>query len=267
MRTQSALAAAAGLVALAFALSTLERWIDRRKPHELAWTVALAMFSVGAGALWLGAANGWNGATFRVFYLFGAVLNVPYLFQGEAYLLVRRRVVAHALLVVQVAASAFCAAVIWGAALHRAALRNVLPLGKDVFGDGSTPYRLAQYFSLPAYFLLLFALVWSAAMLAGLANVYFQDTQHLCDVGFQILFYATPIVYEPQQLGEGSRLYWVVMNCNPVVPFMRLFREPILDAQVPPLDTYLAACLTVLVVGGVASLICAGARRRLIFHL
>jgi lipopolysaccharide transport system permease protein len=113
---------------------------------------------------------------------------------------------------------------------------------------------------------LLFALVWSLALLAGFANVYFQDTQHLCDVGFQILFYMTPIVYHPDDLGKG-RLYWVVMNCNPVVPFMRLFREPILDARVPPLESYLAACLAVLVVGGVAALICARARRRLIFHL
>src|SRR5262249_22671644 len=39
---------------------------------------------------------------------------------------------------------------------------------------------------LPAL-VLLFALVWSVALLAGFANVYFQDTQHLCDVGFQIV--------------------------------------------------------------------------------
>ena len=87
MRIQSALAAAAGLVALAFALSTLERWLDRRKRHELAWTIALAMFTVGAGALWLGASDGWSGATFRVFYLFGAILNVPFLALGTIYLL------------------------------------------------------------------------------------------------------------------------------------------------------------------------------------
>src|SRR5579885_774416 len=87
MRTQSALAAAAGLVALAFALSTLERWIDRRRRHELAWTVALAMFTIGAGALWFGASNGWGPATFRIFYLFGAILNVPFLALGTVYLL------------------------------------------------------------------------------------------------------------------------------------------------------------------------------------
>ena len=47
---------------------------------------------------------------------------------------------------------------------------------------------------MPTFF-LLFGLVWSLALLAGFANVYFQDTQHLTDVGFQILFYATPVFF------------------------------------------------------------------------
>src|SRR5437763_1492984 len=45
----SAMAAAATLISLAFALSTWERWLAGRKRQELAWTVALVMF---AGALW-----------------------------------------------------------------------------------------------------------------------------------------------------------------------------------------------------------------------
>ena len=80
MNLHLALAAAAALLSLAFALSTLERWIDRRKPHEGAWTVALFLFSAASVALWGGAAFGWNGAWFRLFYLFGAVLKpVPWL--------------------------------------------------------------------------------------------------------------------------------------------------------------------------------------------
>jgi lipopolysaccharide transport system permease protein len=115
-------------------------------------------------------------------------------------------------------------------------------------------------------FLLLFALVWSLGLLAGFANVYFQDTQHLCEVGFQILFYTTPIIYYPRDLGEG-RLSWLVTHCNPVVPFMRLVREPILEARAPALNTYAMALLVVLLVGGLASLVCMRAQRRLIFHL
>jgi ABC-type polysaccharide/polyol phosphate export permease len=118
---------------------------------------------------------------------------------------------------------------------------------------------------LPAL-VLLFALVWSVALLAGFANVYFQDTQHLCDVGFQIVFYATPIIYEPRDLG-GGRLSWLVNNCNPLVPFLRLIREPILAGQFPDLSTWSSACVVVLVMGSLAALVCARLQRRLIFQL
>jgi lipopolysaccharide transport system permease protein len=120
--------------------------------------------------------------------------------------------------------------------------------------------------SLVPTLILLFALAWSLALLAGFANVYFQDTQHLCDVGFQIVFYATPIIYKPEDLG-GYRLTWLVANCNPLVPMLRLIREPILDGQVPSLETYFSAGMVVLITGTVACMICANLQRKLIFHL
>ena len=60
----------------------LERWLVRRRPHELAWTISLLMFAVASAALWLAEAGGWSGPTFRAFYLFGAILNVPWLALG-----------------------------------------------------------------------------------------------------------------------------------------------------------------------------------------
>ena len=86
-----ALAVGAALVALAFGFSTYERWLVRRRQHELLWSLALAMFSVAAFALAAGAALGWSGATFRVFYLFGAIANVPFLAAGSLSLLGGRR--------------------------------------------------------------------------------------------------------------------------------------------------------------------------------
>ncbi len=83
----SALAAAATLVAVAFALSTLDRWLRRRRPHEAAWTVSLALFALGSAALWWAEGDGWSLGAFRVFYLAGAVLNVPWLALGTVYLL------------------------------------------------------------------------------------------------------------------------------------------------------------------------------------
>jgi hypothetical protein len=88
---RTAVAVAATLVALAFAGSTFERWLARRRRHELAWAFALSLFVVAAAALAAGAGLGWDGATFRVFYLFGAILDVPFLALGTIYLLLGRQ--------------------------------------------------------------------------------------------------------------------------------------------------------------------------------
>src|SRR4051812_2516420 len=64
-------------------------------------------------------------------------------------------------------------------------------LGLSFFVNGVS-HVWALWALVPAC-VLLFCLVWSLALLAGFMNVYFQDTQHLFDVFFQILFYATPI--------------------------------------------------------------------------
>lgn len=83
----AALAAAATLVASAFALSTFDRWLRRRRAHEAAWTISLVLFAIGSAALWWAEARGWSRASFRVFYLAGAILNVPWLALGTVYLL------------------------------------------------------------------------------------------------------------------------------------------------------------------------------------
>ncbi len=157
----------AAAIAAVFAVFLAGRFVRRRRPYEGVWALAMAMFAAGSFAMFLGVVRGWEPTDYRVYWLFGAIVNVPFLFQGEAYLLVRRRVWAHALLAVQMAVSGFAGYEVWHARLVTGALANVLPLGKDVFRLDPLPYRLAQYYALPAYFLLLFALVWSARQMRG----------------------------------------------------------------------------------------------------
>ena len=85
-------AAVAALMGVIFTFSTFERWIAKKKPHELAWTISLSLFVVAAFALALGAQGGWTHLTFKVFYLFGAILNVPFLGVGTIYLLFGKKV-------------------------------------------------------------------------------------------------------------------------------------------------------------------------------
>src|SRR5437899_8367995 len=157
--TQTALGTGAGLVAVAFCLSTFERWLARRRPHELAGSVALALFAVASGALAAGAANGWNGPIFRVFYLFGAIVNVPFLAVGSVYLLGGRRAGDRAAVGVAVF-TAFAAGVVLAAPLTHAVPRHRLPQGSDVFG--ALPRVLAGLASGAGALVVLGAAAWSA---------------------------------------------------------------------------------------------------------
>ena len=130
------LAAAAALIALAFALMCLDRFLNRRQPQELAWSVAMALFSVGSLALWFGESVGWNPFAFRLFFLSGAVLNVAWLSLGTIYLLVGTRVgdVVRSWLI---ATSCFASGVVLFAPLRTAATGHDLPTGREVFGPFS----------------------------------------------------------------------------------------------------------------------------------
>ncbi len=129
----AALAAAATLIALAFACSTFDRWLARRRRYDLAWSVALAMFTIASAALWLGSSAGWSGPTFRVFFLFGAILNVPYLALGTVYLLGSQRTGDRVAIAIT-AAALFSAGVMTATPLLESVSGTELPTGRDVFG-------------------------------------------------------------------------------------------------------------------------------------
>jgi ABC-type polysaccharide/polyol phosphate export permease len=113
--------------------------------------------------------------------------------------------------------------------------------------------------------LALLALGWSLAVLVGVANVYFRDTRHITDIAMQVFFYLTPVMY-PVHIMQGRRL-GLVLQANPLTPFLRLTRDAILNNQVPPASAYGAACLIVGLVASVAALTLWNEERKLIFHL
>lgn len=163
MNGHLALASASALLALAFALSTFERWLDRRRPHEAAWTAALFLFAAASASMLGGVAFGWNAAWFRLFYLFGAITNVVYLALGTVYLLGGLRLgrpvgwAVHAF-------SAFAAGVIAVAPVRGAVPADRLPQGSDVFGV--LPRVLAAVGSGVGATVIVAGAAWSAARLA-----------------------------------------------------------------------------------------------------
>ena len=154
----AALAAVATLLAAAFTLATWDRWLRRRKPHELAWTVSLALFTLGAAALWWAETSGWSLANFRLFFLAGAVLNVPWLALGTVYLLAGERagrITQHVL----VGLSGLATGVMLTAPTKAAIEPGTMPTGKEVFGV--FPRVLAALGSGVAALVVIGGVVWT----------------------------------------------------------------------------------------------------------
>lgn len=85
------LPAITALVAAAFSIVVLRQYAGHHKTYQLMWAVGFAMFAVAAFAGFLARTGTTTDTEYRVFYLFGAILNVAWLSLGTLYLLARRR--------------------------------------------------------------------------------------------------------------------------------------------------------------------------------
>ena len=156
------LAVLATAVATVFAEATFVRWTERRRAHLAAWTIALAMFAAASAALAVGVSTGWDKPTYRVFYLFGAVLDVPWLAFGTVCLLGSEPVIRRSR-----AALVFFSGLGVGV-LMSAPMKPVsgttIPVGSDVFG--AFPRVLAAVGSSVGAIVILGGACWSAARYA-----------------------------------------------------------------------------------------------------
>ena len=124
---------------------------------------------------------------------------------------------------------------------------------------------VAGVLSLLPTMVLLMLFGWALALLAGLATVLFRDTRHLLEILLQLLFYLTPIMYPPEVLQDRG-MGWL-MDWNPLMPFLRLLRDPLIDGRVAPLEAYASAALVLLLAVGAAALAMSRLEKRLIFEL
>ncbi len=159
--------AAAAAVAFVFAGALAKRFLERPRAYLACWCVALAMYAVASLAVAGGVATGWSRTLFELYWILGAVLNVPLLAAGEVLLLTRNRAVETAIWAALALVTAYTIAVTRGAAMDPSALARELPSGKDVFGDGTRAYGLPQLISIPSYLILVAGAAWSAWRMRG----------------------------------------------------------------------------------------------------
>jgi len=156
------LAFVATAVASWFAQATLARAIQRRRRELWDWTVALALFAVAGAALALGSSNGWGRANYRVFFLCGAVLDVPWLALGTVDLLLGPRIGRRAQWFV-VFFTGLAAGVILSAPMQ-AVSGTQIPQGSTTFG--AFPRVLAAVGSGVGATVILVGAIWSGLRLA-----------------------------------------------------------------------------------------------------
>jgi hypothetical protein len=108
------------LVTFAFAAAVFTRYLRRRGPHLLLWSIGLLFYGLGTLAeVILGFT--FSGLMLKLWYLSGAMLTAAWLGQGTIHLLVRKRGVALAMTGILVAVSLLAATLILSAPLTPAA--------------------------------------------------------------------------------------------------------------------------------------------------
>ncbi len=129
------LAVLAAAVATAFAVELARSAARRPRLHARVWAVAMGMYAVATWALVAGLTAGWTSAGFRVFYLFGAIANIPFLAAGSVALVVGER--AGRRFALAVAGFVVLGAIAVVAAPLRSAVAAVgIPEGSELFAFG-----------------------------------------------------------------------------------------------------------------------------------
>ena len=127
-------ASAVALVDAAFAIVVGNQWVARRRTYQAAWLAALIMAAIAAASYVLFLLLGRPAIFFRLYYLFGAALNVAFLGLGSLFLATGRSL--RPLVVVLVAASVLTAALIFSAPVDPIALAATSGAGANVFSTG-----------------------------------------------------------------------------------------------------------------------------------
>lgn len=85
-------------------------------------------------------------------------------------------------------------------------------------GLGLSKYIIFYPIVLLAQYLLLI----SISFVVSVVTVYFRDLQHLIGVALQLLFYAAPVVYSPENIPEG---YEWILKYNPMTYIINAYRD------------------------------------------
>lgn len=100
-----------------------------------------------------------------------------------------------------------------------------------------TPYILLSWVPI----VLLFILSMGVGLILSALEVFFKDVEYLYDVFCMLLFYATPIVYNIDQLKLDNKFISLAFEANPLYSIVSMFRSCVLFGEMFELSTFLYA--------------------------
>jgi len=93
---------------------------------------------------------------------------------------------------------------------------------------------------LPISYILLFLFSLGIGLACSIFTLYFRDIQHLISILLQGLFFLSPILYKH---GTIAGDYAWIMNLNPIIPYIDMFRKPIYEGVIPSYETTILAII------------------------
>ncbi len=152
------------LTSFVFALFIFKRYLVRKGPHLLLWSMGMIFYGIGGFCEAYYGALGWNSLIFRLWYLCGAVLVAAWLGQGTVYLLARP-VWANGLMVALALGSLYALIRVFSAQLDPSLMTGSLHTGSELSGYAIvTPgvRVLTPFFNLYGTVTLVGGAAWSA---------------------------------------------------------------------------------------------------------
>jgi ABC-type polysaccharide/polyol phosphate export permease len=117
---------------------------------------------------------------------------------------------------------------------------------------------------IPVAYLMLFFFTLGVGLIMSVATVFFRDLQHIILIVVQGLFFVTPILYSQDRL--TGKVAWLV-DLNPLVPFIELFRAPLSLASLPSSSAILQAMLLSLSAMAIGLFVFLRQEKKIVFRL
>lgn len=154
---------ATAVLGLVFSGLVFSQWLQRRKAHQMAWTVGLLIYGVAAAMeFWSEYSGVWDVTVYRVYMVLAASM-VGFLGLGTLYLMAKDKRWGHAYLAFNIVAIALF---LWGTFTYRidpGLLKPGITVGGSALGDRfGWPRVMSFAFNMPGTVLLLGGAILSA---------------------------------------------------------------------------------------------------------